>query len=165
MKFGLNDRKSLTGTGLYVKVFQVVSILPLLYVFTATGYMGLFSKTGVLSVLFDLGISSLPRAEALFLSYLYRLTSSEVVIYFMLIAIALIAGIAFNKLSIKDEKTGINIRKAALVLISIDLILRIIPLEFNRTFGTVSLVFGFIIRLICLILIIMDLKSAKNTID
>ena len=161
MKFGLNDRKNLTGAGLYVIIFQAMSLLPLLYIFTATGYMGLLFKSSFLSVLCDFGFSAIPRAEALLLSYLYRITSSEVIIYFILILWALALGIAFKKLSIKSEKAGIIVRKAAMALIIIDLVVRCVPLDFNRSFGTAGFLFGLIIRAGCFVLILLDLKK-KN---
>lgn len=165
MKFGLNDRKNLTGAGLYVKIFQAVSLLPLLYIFTASGYMGLLTKKSVLSVLFEMGFSALPRIEALALSAIYRLTSSEIAVFFAILVIALIFGIITQKYFIKDKKAGKITRIVLLILIATDIILRALPLGFNSDFGTAGFIFGLALRLGFAILIVLDIKNEKKTID
>ena len=51
----------------------------------------------------------------------------------------------------------------AAIMISADLIIRLIPVHANLTFGLPAQVFGFLIRSACLILVISDLKAHKKS--
>ena len=160
--FGTDPRKKLNGSDIYVKTFQVASILPVFYLFMASGYLGIFSKTSVFSVLFDLGVSVLPRAEALALSYLYRVTDNEIIMIFVMMIIGLIFGLISNKIFRENEKRGIAARKVFIILIAIDLIVRLLPMKFNLAFGLPMAIIGFIIRAVSIVLLYMDIKAAKN---
>ena len=98
IEFGIDARKKLTGADLYVKIFQITSMLPLLYVIAASGYLAIFKEKSIYSVLFDIGIMGLPRAETLALSTVYRMTGNEMVVYFSIVVIALALGLASDKL-------------------------------------------------------------------
>ncbi|MBR4024528.1 MAG: hypothetical protein IKI86_04530 [Firmicutes bacterium] len=162
IRFGTDPRKRLNGSDLYVKTFQLASILPVFYLFMASGYMGIFSKRTVFSVLFDLGISVLPRAEALALSYIYRITDNELIMVFIMMIIGLILGLLSNKIFREDEKRGIAARKVFIVLIAIDLVVRLLPMKFNPAFGLPMAAIGFIIRAGSIALLYMDIKAANN---
>ena len=112
IRFGTDPRKRLNGSDLYVKTFQLASILPVFYLFMASGYMGIFSKRTVFSVLFDLGISVLPRAEALALSYIYRITDNELIMVFIM----MIIGFGLPMAAI-----GFIIRAGSIVLLYMDI--------------------------------------------
>ena len=163
VEFGITTRKKLTGADLYVKIFQITSLLPLIYIFTASGYLGIFREKSILSMLFDIGIMGLPRAETLTLSTVYRQTGSELLVYFAILAVALILGLLSHKLFKEDLKRGIACRKVFVVLIAIDLVIRMIPLRFNLVMGWPALIVGFILRLGCVLLIMKDLKAEKIT--
>ena len=171
IEFGIGKRKVYTGADLYVRIFQLVSILPLIYIFTATGYTALFRRSGaaakIISWLFDIGLSSLPRAEAWLLSWVYRLTSSEVIVYFALLITALALGMCTGALfgtTYNDDydKSDRRARKNRIVfsaLIAADLVMRLIPVHYNLVFGIAPAVIGFILRAACLCFLIMDIRS------
>ena len=92
VEFGIDIRRKLTGADLYVGIFQIFSLLPLPYMFLARVHPPVYSTRNLFSVLFDTGICALPRLEAYALSCLYRMTSSEVAVYFVILAIALLIG-------------------------------------------------------------------------
>ena len=47
MKFGINTPKRLNGAKLYVIIFQISSILPLIYTLVLSGYAGLITKKSI----------------------------------------------------------------------------------------------------------------------
>lgn len=157
--FGIDIRRKLNGADLYVKTFQIASILPVLFLITASGYLGLFGKGGPLAWLFELGMSVLPRWETLGLSFIYRQTSNEVIMLFIMLVIGLILGLFSNKIFREDENRGIRARKVFMALILIDLVLRVLPFRFNTVFGWPFSVLGFAIRAACMVLLYMDIKA------
>ncbi|MBO5995558.1 MAG: hypothetical protein J6Q41_08600 [Firmicutes bacterium] len=159
IKFGIDVRRKLTGADIYVKTMQLACILVLPYVFLATSYQVVLTNKNVFSVLFDLGLSTIPRWAALGLSFVYRLTSSEIWFFFVMMALALIFGIICNRILHGERTKAIKSRKVFMILIVIDLVLRLIPLSFNVAFGLPTAILGFVIRLACLALIYMDLKA------
>jgi hypothetical protein len=159
MRFGFENRKHLTGTDLYVRVMQIAALLPAVYLITIPGYPAITTQHSVLSVLFDLGFSVLPRIETLALSLLYRATASEIAMYFAMLIAALVLGLAAKKLLDRAPRT---VRLVFAALIAVDLILRLLPLRFNAAFGLPCAIAGFGIRLGCLALILLDLRAAKQ---
>ena len=159
MKFGFDDRKHLTGGGLYVRVMQVAALLPMLYVLIAPSYPPILTQRSLLSVLFDLGFSALPRWETLGLSALYRVTGSEIAMYFALLIPALVFGLAAKRLPEKHARTA---RIVCAALVASDLLLRLLPLKCNTAFGFSCAAAGFAVRLGCLILLLLDLRAAKQ---
>ncbi len=162
MKFGIGIRKALSGAGLYVMIFQIASLLPAVYIVIASGYMGIFAKTGVFSVLFDLGASAIPRWEALCVSLLYRLTSSEVAVHFALLGGALAFGFAAAALLRGEYRTARVSRIVFAALICADLILRLLPFHFNIAFGWPAAAVGVAVRLFCLALLLLDLRADRK---
>lgn len=158
VEFGIDIRRKLTGADLYVRIFQMCSLLPLPYIFLARPHPPILRTRNLLSVLFDTGISALPRLEAYALSYLYRLTSSEVAVYFVILAFALALGFISSRVLRGDPEVSIRFHKAIAVLIALDLAIRIIPVRANIAFGIIPSVLGFVIRAVCLYLVIRDLK-------
>ena len=162
--FGTDIRKALSGADLYVRVFQILSLLPVLYMFVAAGYPAVMTSRSLFSVLFDAGMSALPRAESLLLAALYRHTSSEICVYFALLAAALLLGILGNRCFRDNHNSGRTTRFVFAGLIAADLIIRLLPFACNSTFGLPAAVFGFAVRLACLGLIILDLRDGcKST--
>ncbi len=162
MKFGIGFRKEKTGSEIYVRVFQIVSMLPALYFLVSACYQYIMTKKGMMHFLFNLGAASLPRWEALLLSFVYRLTSSEIVVFYLLMTAALAFGILAGRLLKADHKTARTTRIVLAVMIGCDLILRVLPFGFNLAFGWLFTVLGFIIRAACLALIIIDLAADKK---
>ena len=162
MKFGIDSRKKLSGASLYIYIFQACSLMPLLYIIVASGYLGLTGKNNILAYLFDFGMSAIPRLEALGLSLIYRKALNEILVYFLLAGIAFTFGIIADKLLKNGEKTAVRLRIVFIVLIATDLVIRLLPFSFSTGFGLVPAIVGFAIRLACLILIIADLIAYKK---
>ena len=159
VEFGIDIRRKLTGADLYVRIFQICSLLPLPYIFLARPHPPILRTRDLLSVLFDTGFSALPRIEAYALSYLYRLTSGEVVVYFVILAIALVLGFISARVLRGDPEASVRFHKVIAVMIVVDLVIRVIPVKANIAFGIIPAVLGFIIRAVCLYLVIRDLKA------
>ncbi len=162
MKFGIGIRKRLSGAELYVIVYQISCVLPALYILIASGYMALFAKKGLFTVLFDLGMASVPRWEALALSLMYRLTSHESAVQLVLLGAALAFGLFAAKLLRGKYAAARNSRIVFACLIAADLVLRLLPFHFNIAFGFIAAAFGFLVRAACLVLIILDLRADKK---
>lgn len=160
MKFGFENRRQLTGADLYVRIFQVASLLPALYILILPGYPGIVTHRSVLSALFDLGFSALPRTETLLLSLLYRRTGSEILMFFALLLAALMFGILSKRLLARTPRAT---RLVCALLICADFALRLLPLRVNTAFGQPYSAIGFAVRVLCLALIAMDLNAAKQS--
>ena len=163
VEFGIDIRRKLTGADLYVRIFQICSLLPLPYIFLARPHPPILSTRNLLSVLFDAGISALPRTEAYALSYLYRQTSSEVAVYFVILGIALALGIIAGRLLRGDPDASARFHKAAAAFIALDLVIRVMPIRANIAFGLPYAIIGFAVRAGCLYLVIRDLKVSSKT--
>ena len=159
-EFGFNDRKKLTGAGLAVLVMQISSLLPLLYIILFDGYPAVITRDDIVSWLFDLGITVIPRWEALMLSVVYRRYLSELAVYFLLAGIAFLYGIAAGKLLKSDSGKAALFRKILIVLLGLDLVIRVLPFRFNRAFGMPFAISSFLIRLGCLVLVLNDFRAA-----
>lgn len=159
VRFGIDIRRQLTGADIYVRIFQICSLLPLPYIFVATAHPAILSTHNLFSALFDAGIAALPRLEAFALSSLYRLTSSEVAVYFSVLAIALALGFISSRVLRGDPEASIRFHKAAAVFITLDLAIRIIPVRANIAFGIPSAAIGLAVRAVCLYLTVRDLKA------
>lgn len=162
VEFGIDIRRKLTGADLYVRILQICSLFPLPYIFLARSHPPILSTRNLFSALFDTGICALPRIEALALSCLYRLTLSEVAVYFVILAIALALGIIAGRILRGDPEASICFHKVIAVLIASDLVIRVIPIKANIAFGIPFAVIGLAVRAICLYLVIRDLKAADK---
>lgn len=161
-KWGTGDWKTVTGAHLAVGVYQVASLLPLLYILGFVGYPAIITSKNLLSFLFDIGIMTLPRAEALGLSALYSATANETLVYFAILVPALVVGLVFNKLLREDSPACITARKALAVLIACDLLLRVLPFGFNLAFGLPAAIIGWLAQAACLAFVILDLRAIKE---
>jgi hypothetical protein len=162
VEFGIDIRRKLTGADLYVRILQICSLLPLPYIFLARSHPPILSTRNLFSVLFDTGVCTLPRVEAFALSWLYRQTLSEVAVYFVILAIALVLGIIAGRILRGDPEASIRFHKVIAVLIALDLVIRVIPIKANIAFGIPFAVTGLAVRAICLYLVIRDLKAADQ---
>lgn len=159
IEIGINKRRKLTGADLYVRIFQICSLLPLPYIFVATAHSAILGTRNPLSILFDLGMCMIPRAEAFGLSYIYRITYSETAVYFVLPVLALVLGVIADRMLRGDLKASVNFHKTLAVLICLDLVIRIVPVRANLAFGIPAAIAGFAVRAACLYLVICDLKA------
>ena len=162
MTFGIKVRKKRTGADVSLLIFQISTLLIVPYMSIIPGYLYVLTKRGFLANVFDLGLSAVPRWEALGVSWIYRRTCSEVLAYFILLSIALAAGLVIRRLLQGSYETAVKTRVVLAALIAADLAVRLLPVHFNAIFGTACAVFGFAVRLICLVLILLDLHAARS---
>ena len=160
IRFGINNRKVINGATIYLRIFQIASLLALPYIFLINIYPAVITSQNLWSVLFELGIVSIPRAEALLLSFIYKLTLNEVIVYFIPLVIAFVYGIILKRGLDGPEKRAVLIRKILVILIFLDLVLRLLPFRFNYSFAWYYVVIGCLVRAACLIFLILDLKRA-----
>ena len=163
VEFGIDIRRKLTGADLYVRIFQICSLLPLPYIFIASAHPPVLSTRNLFSVLFDTGMSTIPRAEAYMLSYLYRQTSSEVAVYFVMLVAALALGVIAGRVLRGNPDASIRFHKIVAALIAVDLVIRIIPIKANITFGILPAAIGIAVRAACLYLVLRDLKEERKS--
>ena len=160
MRFGIDIRGKLTGADLAVRIVQIAAALPMLYFVILSGWLSLLTQDTPLTYLFSLGVCAIPRAVALGLSVLYRHTGGEVLFSMLLVAAALLYGVAMNRLL--HSERGKTVRVILAALIAIDLILRLLPLGFAKAFGLPCEILAFALRAVCLVLILLDLRADKK---
>ena len=164
MKFGINIRKKITGAELSVRVFQILSVLPVLYIVVSSAYMALLTTKGVLGALFEYGLAALPRSLAFGLSVIYRKTGHEALLVAVLLAAALLMGYGGGALLRAKRPTARVVRWVYAALIAADLILRLLPLQMNRVFSLPAAIVGFVLRLACIALILLDLRADRKAV-
>lgn len=162
ISFGIQHRKVINGATLYLRIFQVAALLVLPYIFLINIYPAVITGHNIWSVLFELGLVSIPRAEALLISFIYRLTLNEIIVYFIPPVIAFVYGLIILKLLDGPEKRAVLVRKILIILIALDLVLRLLPFSFNYTFAWYYVMIGCLVRAACLIFLILDLKRASK---
>lgn len=160
MKFGVDVREKRTGADLAVRVVQIASALPMLYLVILSGWLSLLTQETPLTYLFSLGVCAIPRAVAIGLSVLYRHTGGEVLFSMLLVAAALVYGVVMNRLLHSDRGRMVRIVLAA--LIAADLIVRLLPLGFTQAFGLPCEIIAFALRAASLALVILDLRAEKK---
>ena len=160
MKFGIDVRGKLTGADLAVRIVQIAAGLPMLYLMILSGMPALLTMETPLTYLFSLGVCAIPRAVALGLSALYRQTGGEVLFSMLLVAAALAFGVVMNRLL--HSERGRTARIVLVVLITIDLILRLLPLGFTKAFGLPCEIIAFALRAVSLTLVLLDLRAGKK---
>ncbi len=152
----------MTFTGLAILIFQILSLLPLPYIFMATGSYQLIMSKGILSLLFDLAATALPRPEVLLISFIYRKTLNEIVVFFLFPAIALLAGLV-TRAMLRYEGPKARAARYLLALFCLtDLIVRILPVSFNKVYPVPYQVLGFLVALACLVLIVIDILKKRS---
>ena len=145
-----------------MRVFQLSSLLPGLYFLVAAGFMAVAASDNLFSALFDLGLAAIPRWEAAALSALYRATGSETAVFFALVGAALALGLLAKLLQREKRRTARAGRYLFAGLIAADLVLRLLPLGVNRAFPLWAAAVGFVLRLACLVMIVLDLRAEKK---
>ncbi len=161
VKFGVGLRGSLGGAELAVRFTQAASMVCAVFLLAVSAYRGAMLHRGPGAVLFALGASALPRWWLLLLSFLYRLSGSEVLLAFLLLIPALAFGLAAGRL-LRGGKRPAAVREAYGALLLADLLFRLLPFRFNLAFGLPFAVLGFLLRLGCLALVWLDLRADKK---
>ena len=154
--------KKLSGAGVAASVFQVTALLYGLYILAIPGYYRVITFRNILSFLADLSLAALPRAVGAAASFLYRISENEVIVFFALMILALAWGMIVKRLERPErgKKRGFLIGYA--VLVFADLVVRILPLSVNQYPGTGFQIAGAVIRLICLVLILWELRKKQK---
>ena len=163
VSFGIGIRKTLTGAELSVRIMQICAMLPVLYLFLGSGVTMVLVRRGILSWLFDIGFSCLPRLEVMGISVFYRISRSEVLVNFLLLGVALILGLVGG--AILKGRTARTTRLVMITWIVADLVLRLLPFAFNKAFGFPASVIGFAVHSLCLVLTLLDLRAAGKKTD
>lgn len=162
MKFGIDIRGKKTGADIYVIIFQAVSLLPALYIIISSGYMALLGERNILTGLFDFGVCALPKAESLLLSFLYRLFSNELIVYFVLLFISLALGLIAKRLLRGSRKTAIVFHRVLIALIAADIVFRFVPYGAYKGVSSVYVICAFALRIVCLALVAVDLAEDRR---
>lgn len=162
VRFGIDIRRQLTGADLYVRIFQICALLPLPYIYVGWAHPAILSTRDLLSILFDIGICSLPRVEAFALSLLYRATLSEMAVYVVLLLIATVLGFAAVNVLRGNPELSVRMHRLFVVMIACDLVIRLVPVKANLAFGLPAAAAGFAVRAVCLFLIIQDLRVYRD---
>ena len=61
IRFGLDNKKGLTGADLYLKIFQVSSLLAAGFILLTAVYPPAMTSRNLFTALFSLGLLSLPK--------------------------------------------------------------------------------------------------------
>lgn len=154
--------KKLGKTQYYVRIFQITTLLPLLYIFVASAQASLFVYGGFPGILFDLGIGCLPRAEVYLMSVAYHLTRNELVIYFGILVYALVFGMVINRLLSGKSRTKHVTRMVLAACIGCDLIVRLLPIRLNTVLPVGYLIAGLAVRAVCLWLVLSEEAEARK---
>ena len=162
IRFGIDIRRQLTGADLYVRIFQICALLPLPYIFLAWAHPAILETRNPAAAMFDIGICTLPRAEAIALSCLYRITLSEMAIYFAMLVIAVVLGFAASAVLRGRPELSVRMHKVFAVLIALDLVIRLVPVKANLAFGLPAAAIGFVIRTVCLYLVVRDFRAESK---
>jgi hypothetical protein len=162
MKFSITERKKLTGATLSLRVLEFSAVLMPLYVLGLSGYPGLVMKNGLFSFLFRLGAMLRPRVWLLGLGWLYKLTASEVLLCFAVLLPALFAALALDALMRRKLSAARRARIGFAVYLALELILRLLPLQVNRAFGSAAAIAAFAVMALCLALTLMDLRGDRE---
>ena len=160
MKFGIDIRGRLTGADLAVRIVQIAAALPMLYLVIVSGWIALVTQQTAVTYLFSLGVCAIPRGVALGLSALYRHGGGEVLFSMLLVAMALVFGVVMNRLL--HSERGRTTRVVLAVLITIDLVLRLLPLGFTKAFGLPCEIIAFALCAVSLVLVLLDLRAGRK---
>ncbi len=162
VRFGVGVRGALSGAELSVRFTQTAALLCAFFVLAASVYRPVMLHRGPLALLFELGASLLPRWFLLLLSLLYRRSGSEVILTFAVLIPALAFGLAAGRLLRGSRRCAAAARRAYGGLILADLAFRLLPFSFNLAFGPAFTAAGFLLRLGCLALVLLDLRKEQN---
>lgn len=162
MKFGFNSYKKLTGAEVFVRAAQLLSLLPVVYIFLISGYPALITRQSFASFLFDFGVSTMPRVFVLGLSAFFKLTKSEIALNFALLIPMLAFGLVMGKLLRGKRKKVFTTRIVLAVWLFADLVIRVLPFRFNAAFGLVPAILGAAVRVCYLVFVCLDIYFGRK---
>lgn len=162
MKFGLNIRRGLCGASLAVYILELSAMLPVLYILAVPGYPAVVTGRNVFSFACELGLGLMPRLGFWALSLLYRRSLSETAVCFTLLLAALILGVLADNGLRRGAVSGRRLRIVLCALIAADLLVRLLPLSFNRALSTAPSLAAALMLCICFVLILLDLLAEKK---
>ena len=149
-------------TRLSVHIEQGILLIPLLYILTVSGSNYQVMEYNFITFTFDLGISLMSRVILLMTSLLYRLSRNEVIVYFFLAVLSLLTGILATKTILHKRKQKKNYYRIILCFLLSDLVLRILPLRFNKIIDPRIEIFSFIFRTGVLWMMIREERRYRN---
>lgn len=161
MRFSCSERRTLSGATLALRVLEFSALLPPLYVLSAVGYPALFRSGGLLAFLCRLGCALLPRLWLYGLSWLYKLTASEILFCFAVLIPALLLSLGADALLRRRLPDARYARIAFAALLAAELILHLLPIRINRIFGTAAEIGAIVVLAVCLALTLADLLSDR----
>ena len=160
MRGWMRRLRKMTKVQMYVLIYQITSLFPLLYIFTVSGQTSLLAKPNVVTGIYETGMAALPRLEVWLLSLLYRGSLNELWVYFAILGAAFVFGMVTKRLEEEgSERTRAVSRLVYAVLIGCDLLLRLLPLRVNTVQGMGYRIAGFLIRAVCLGLVVWEMKK------
>ena len=154
--------KKLSGTEIYVLLVQIASLLPVLYILVGVGSNTLYTQKSIFSVLFELGIAFLSKAEVFCLSLFYRVSGNELYVYFVILILALVFGLVIKRLMHGSEKTAKATSIVLAVWIICDIVVRLLPLRVNTVQEPLFRILGLVFRIICLLLVGSDILKRRR---
>ena len=162
MRFSCSERRALTGATLSLRVLELAALLPPLYVLGAVGYPALIGSDGPFSFLCRIGFALLPRVWLCGLAWLYKLTASEVLLCFAVLIPALLLSLGADALLRRRLPDARRARVTFAVLLALELVLRLLPLDINRAFGAGAAIAAIVVLAGCLALTLLDLLSRSG---
>ena len=163
MKFGLTIRRGLCGATLAVYILELSAMLPVLYILAVPGYPAVVTGRNLLSFACELGLGLMPRVGFWALSLLYRRTLSETAVCFTLLISALIFGVLADNVLRYGAARGRRLRIVFCALVAADLLVRLLPLSFNRALSAAPSIAAAFVLCICFVLILLDLLADRKS--
>lgn len=140
----------------YRYLFQIFSLLTVPYLFCSfDGVNSILLTDNPLGFLFCLGCSVLPRAEMVVVSKFYLVTGIELTVFYSILIIALVWGLVLHRAERARGRSAIIFWCVTAALIAADLVLRALPLYFNRVYGLWVDIPAALIRAAMLIFVIL----------
>ena len=106
-------------------------------------------------------LASLLPGLYIFLAAGYMALAARETVFFAVVGFALVLGLLSRKLLREGPRAALLSRYAFGALIAADLGLRLLPLGINRVFPAWAAAAGFAVRLVCLGLVVLDLRAEK----
>ncbi len=154
----MRKRWKLTGADSAILIFQVVSLLPLLYILVITGDNSVLLRKGIMHTVFNLGINGLPRLEVLGVACIYRLLHNEIIVFYAILLTAFIVGLVMKRKLPGKGPTARRTRWFLIIWVACDLVLRLVPIRLNTAYALPYRIFGFVVQAVILALLVWDLR-------
>ena len=146
-------------TKLYIHIEQGILLIPLLYILTVSGSNYQVTEYNFITFAFEAGLSLIPRIALLFTSFVYRTSRNEVITYFFLAVLSLVLGILASKTILHKRNQKKIYHQIVIAFLCMDLLLRLLPMRFNRIFDLRIEIFSFLFRVFLLYLMVKEERN------